>query len=177
MTARKPPIEFAPGTTQPTKVKVLSTRKPGRPKKDVAPRPRGRPPGSKNKPKTRGKGRPPGSPNRPKAPPLPSSEPGADDWSELHRLGVLIAMQKDLQTMWGDRQMPARDRVPLSRQVANLAEQIQAERARIAAENPEPVLAVDQEELVAEVVGGLAELPRSMLDAIAARLEVIRNEK
>ena len=171
---------YAPGTTQPTKVRILCARctktvaKPGdtcarclNRNRDIIPEVTG----------PRKRGRPKGSKNKPKASALPSSAPDATQWSELHRLGVMVAMMTDLQTMWKDPGLTHRDRVPLSRQVGNLAEQIQSERQRIAAENPEPVLPVDQAELVAEVCGGFMVLPRSMLDVIAARLEVIRNEK
>ena len=103
--------------------------------------------------------------------------PEVQDWGDMTRLEVLKAVLNALHVQWLDPGMPARDRTPASRAIASAAEQVQAEKQRIAALNPEPVLPVDQQELRDEIKRGFESMPRSLLDGIALDLEEIRKAK
>ena len=95
----------------------------------------------------------------------------------MTRLEVLQAVLNALQLQWADKGMPARDRTPASRAIASAAEQVQAEKQRIRALNPDRVVPVDQQELRDEIKAGFESMPRSLLDGIALDLETIRKAK
>ena len=99
------------------------------------------------------------------------------NWGDMTRLQVLKAVLNALQIQFADTGMPARDRTPASRAIASAAEQVQAEKQRIAALNPEPILPVDQSELRAEIAAGFESMPRGLLDGIAKDLAEIRERK
>jgi len=87
---------------------------------------------------------------------------------DMSRLQQLETLLRDLQKAWDDTGMSHRDRAAMATRMRNLTNDIQAEKQRIAASQPAPLVEVDADALVAEVLAGLELLPRVLVDRIVA---------